>query len=483
MTTETERGRQRSCVGQPTRIPRSVHLIQSSKSCTRRIVQESSHTITSANVCPQQPTINSSPLSLNTLESSNSFSSSKSSINRNSLFSTTNCYKKCRADSCVCKDQPSSACCPRLLDYHKLESSTALVDTCQIDSLDAVNKYIKLNDSVQSATADSSPLDTDMLHKSPLPKSNPAQSKPHSHHSYTYRNLSVATARTDRPETDHLCTFTVEMEDAAMNKIKRSGSQTNVRRSIFFQGPDSHGVDEDDEQFVYKGIPGPNSCGHSRTISQFNRIKTKHLAEWDSIPSSHSAVHTHGSSHPSHCPDLREKSSAMPSSLTQLRALGYHHPKVSRSSVGDSFPSTDPLLTLTPSSDTTLVSDFDEQTPLFNYYQHYQLSRIATAQQLEKLDRKQMRKRILIFSILISIFIATSILAFCIQPLVIPQARRIQNIVAKPDLFQFDMLISASNFNIVPIDVFKVDLDVYASASKFYYCPAISYNCVTNLDN
>eukprot|EP00842_Homolaphlyctis_polyrhiza_P002691 jgi/Hompol1/3422/HPOL_003233-RA len=92
---------------------------------------------------------------------------------------------------------------------------------------------------------------------------------------------------------------------------------------------------------------------------------------------------------------------------------------------------------------------------------------MLAAQQLAELERAKLRRRALtIGSFMLVLIIVLTVVAFCVQPLTNIVTSGVGNIVATSDLFQFDLFLSASNFNIIPIQVSHSDLDVYVATGK-----------------
>ncbi|KAH6561084.1 hypothetical protein BASA50_011020 [Batrachochytrium salamandrivorans] len=276
----------------------------------------------------------------------------------------------------------------------------------------------------------------------------------------------------ERPENEHLCTLTVELAEAPP-KTKCFGSQTTSRRSLFLYGSDDQGDDEEEEQFVYQLIATPDVGSRTRQTPMFNRVKAKQTTERkhqqihkkDTLLSPFPRTNTQSQSP---CLENRELPSAMPTSLTQLRDLGYHQPMMLRSSEASPNVSYKPLLHSSSINDAaTLSLEIDERSPLLTCYQHYQLSKIITAQQLAEIDKIRFRKRVFVAGVLFIIsIVALLLLSFCVQPLVTVHSHQIKQVVAQPDLFQFDLLLSGMNLNIVAIGLSNADLDIYATVTN-----------------
>lgn len=62
-----------------------------------------------------------------------------------------------------------------------------------------------------------------------------------------------------------------------------------------------------------------------------------------------------------------------------------------------------------------------------------------------------------------------SLFLFCAQPLKDLKLQSISNIVAEIDLYQFDLMLTAVNTNIVPVSIQQADLDVYASPEMAHF--------------
>ncbi|KAL2920255.1 hypothetical protein HK105_200324 [Polyrhizophydium stewartii] len=130
--------------------------------------------------------------------------------------------------------------------------------------------------------------------------------------------------------------------------------------------------------------------------------------------------------------------------------------------------SRDSLLLPAAGSDMTFVVDVDERSPLLLHAtpgSRLHISKMLLAQQMLEREKILHRRRIVAISALVILaVIAIALLSLCVQPLASVAVAGVANIVASPDLFQFDLRLAGSNFNIIPIDVAQADLDVYASA-------------------
>ncbi|KAH6587486.1 hypothetical protein BASA61_006211 [Batrachochytrium salamandrivorans] len=224
----------------------------------------------------------------------------------------------------------------------------------------------------------------------------------------------------ERPENEHLCTLTVELAEAPP-KTKCFGSQTTSRRSLFLYGSDDQGDDEEEEQFVYQLIATPDVGSRTRQTPMFNRVKAKQTTE------------------------RKHQQIQLPPNVS-------YKPLLHSSSINDAA---------------TLSLEIDERSPLLTCYQHYQLSKIITAQQLAEIDKIRFRKRVFVAGVLFIIsIVALLLLSFCVQPLVTVHSHQIKQVVAQPDLFQFDLLLSGMNLNIVAIGLSNADLDIYATVTN-----------------
>ncbi|KAI8925730.1 hypothetical protein BC831DRAFT_459527 [Entophlyctis helioformis] len=236
--------------------------------------------------------------------------------------------------------------------------------------------------------------------------------------------------------------------------IKGGRRKSKGRISIFpsfntsYGSDDNNGDDEEDEQYVYHHFLQPHH-DVARVSHKQSRSKIRKHAELRLISQQGSQ----------NCSTIHSYNfSALPSpALSTADCFS--------SNGGQGGGLRRGSQTSSSNTDYTLFVDLDENSPLLYTHQHMHISKILAAQQVQAMERARLRRRVLTAGVFLFLaIIGLTLLTFCIQPLVGVVDTRIANIVATPDVFQFDMVLQGSNVNIVAVDVHRADLDVYASA-------------------
>ena len=101
--------------------------------------------------------------------------------------------------------------------------------------------------------------------------------------------------------------------------------------------------------------------------------------------------------------------------------------------------------------------------------QRYEESRTLRLKKLIAKDRKRSQNRLIVLGLILAfLVIVFSVLMFSAMPLTSILVKKVENIVELPDVYEFDLILSAANSNMFPIAIIATDLDVFASSVPEY---------------